>query len=486
MISCGTKAAWPTALFLRSRRNKFLLGSRVHGKRVRRRPSRWLTTAAVWLVAACLGGTAGAKPVAPQATNDPSVPFVWPSQPPADCPFRPSSDFDRIVIQSRHRWVCGADTWYPSWAADGQLYSGWTDGIVNGWANSSAEGAKAATIAAKIIGDDPMSLRVENISRHVSSSLPYAGRYPCAYLVHNGVWYYGTYCLDNETRPDYPYKWGSNPQAPSLILKHPFRKGPDIQALNYSYIGPFVGFRVSTDLGKTWTETPHTAGRPLFNDPLKAFGPTKIGSPHFVDFGRNMEHSPDGKAYLVAHGAVDDNPAPRPAAASWITGDAVYLLRVKPTPRTINDPSAYEFFAGYGRDGQPLWTGDFARMKPLAQWNNNMGCATMAYNAPLKRYFLTVTDGTDTIRAYNSYILESRQITGPWKLVSYMRNFGEQAYFINFPSKFHSSDGQTMWMLYSGNYANFFELDLKANLPGSRYGMIWQEIRLLRPGQPPP
>ena len=24
---------------------------------------------------------------------------------------------------------------------------------------------------------------------------PYRGRYPCGSLVHNGVWYYGTYCL---------------------------------------------------------------------------------------------------------------------------------------------------------------------------------------------------------------------------------------------------------------------------------------------------
>jgi hypothetical protein len=31
--------------------------------------------------------------------------------------------------------------------------------------------------------------------------------------------------------------------------------------------------------------------------------PVKIGAPKFVDFGKNMEHSPDGKAYLVAHGA---------------------------------------------------------------------------------------------------------------------------------------------------------------------------------------
>jgi hypothetical protein len=31
--------------------------------------------------------------------------------------------------------------------------------------------------------------------------------------------------------------------------------------------------------------------------------PVKIGSPHFMDFGENPEHSPDGKAQLIAHGA---------------------------------------------------------------------------------------------------------------------------------------------------------------------------------------
>ena len=177
----------------------------------------------IGMTAASLSPCVAAEPTTAPADE---TCFVWPSEPPADCPFPPSAEFDRVVILPRHRWVCNADTWYPSWASDGNLYSGWTDGKVNGWINSSAEGATAATIAARIIGDDPMSLRVENISRHVSSALPYSGRYPCAYLVHNGVWYYGTYCVDIENLPEYPYKWGSNPKAPSLILKHPFRKGP--------------------------------------------------------------------------------------------------------------------------------------------------------------------------------------------------------------------------------------------------------------------
>jgi len=30
-----------------------------------------------------------------------------------------------------------------------------------------------------------------------------------------------------------------------------------------------------------------------------------MGSPHFVDFGKNMERSPDGKVYLVGHDAAE-------------------------------------------------------------------------------------------------------------------------------------------------------------------------------------
>ena len=59
-----------------------------------------------------------------------------------------------------------------------------------------------------------------------------------------------------------------------------------------------------------------------------------------------MEHSPDGKAYLVGHGAVEPDAKPRYANLSWISGDQIYLTRVTPSPETINDSSKYEYFAG--------------------------------------------------------------------------------------------------------------------------------------------
>jgi len=68
-----------------------------------------------------------------------------------------------------------------------------------------------------------------------------------------------------------------------------------------------------------------------------------MGVPHVVDFGKNMQYSPDGKAYLVGHGATGSNPEPRPANLSWGTGDQIYMARVQPSIQNINDAATYEF-----------------------------------------------------------------------------------------------------------------------------------------------
>lgn len=374
---------------------------------------------------------------------------IWASKPPADCPFEQSDDIVGISFTGRHVSYTNADTWYPSWSSDGNLYSPWTDGSVgetscqSGWQDSS----KARTGQAKILGDDPMNLQVVSLGTHLGAATPYGGRYPCGSLLHEGVWYYGTYCLDNEKVPGY----------------------------NWGVLGPFVGFRISRDYGKTWSESPCTPADPLFGESSKGGKAVKIGAPHFVDFGRNMQHSPDGKAYLVGHGAEDSDPKPRPANLSWISGDQIYLARVKPTPETMNDPAEYEFFAGHDVNGEAIWTRDFSRIEPLVDWNNRCGCATVTYNPALKRYIMCVTDGWPTVATMNTYLLESKKITGPWKLVTFMEKFGEQGYFVNIPSKFIRPDGRTAWLCYSGNFTR----DQKTNPPGGRYGMCLQEIRLL-------
>jgi hypothetical protein len=103
-----------------------------------------------------------------------------------------------------------------------------------------------------------------------------------------------------------------------------------------------------------------------------------------------MQYSPDGKAYLVGQGATDPDPKPREANLSWIMGDQVFMARVKPSIANINDRSKYEFFAGQDESGKPVWTDEFTKIKPLVDWNNNTGCVTMTYDAPLRKYLLVI------------------------------------------------------------------------------------------------
>ncbi len=396
--------------------------------------------------------------------------FTWKSEVPADCPFSQSDEFSGIHFPGQKSGFRVGDTWYPTWAEDDRLYSPFTDGhcprldggkdlsISDGVVDFGYGAERTSTGNAVMEGDDPTTLTIYSLGLSHASALPYHGRYPAGSLIYNGVWYYGTYCLD----PAGQTKYGD-------------------MTYNWPWLGPFVGFRYSTDYGRSWKDTPHTPEKPIFGETGRYGYPVKIGSPHFVDFGKNMEHSTDGKAYMVAHGADIHDVDKRFYNASWITGDQVYLLRVTPTIENINDAPQYEFYAGKDKAGDPVWTSDFKKIKPLLEWNNNMGCVTITYNAPLKKYLMCVTDGGNTCSKMNSYILESDQLTGEWKLISYLKDFGEQAYFLNIPSKFISKDGKTAWLLYSGNFATGWNgEEIVENPLGSHYGCVFQKFELLK------
>ena len=432
---------------------------------------------------------------------------------PADCPFPRSESLAGLFFTGRHSdYHCG-DTIYPSWASDGNLYTPWTDGTTDGISCNSGGCLEKGfhTGHAVLIGDDPLNLVIKNTSPPKRAlAAPYRGRYPCCSLVLDGIWYYGTYCL-----------------GPSAEFEH------DGFRWNWPNLGPMPGFQISRDLGRTWEPSPRSPEAPLFPEPAEFLGPVKMGAPHFVDFGKNMEHSPDGKAYLLGMGAELTDPMPRPCIKpgsqgtafdvntqcaesvhlqlrekeaadpdlkavyenafkqvngkpfahgnlSWITADQAYLARVTPSPETINRLDAYEFFAGHDPAGAPIWTSDFAKIKPLLEWNNHMGCVTATYVPSLRKYLMCVTDGWPTVAKMTSYILEADLITGPWRMVAYMKDFGEQAYFLNFPSKFISTDGRTLWLCYSANFSPGWNgVDLKINPPGGRYGLSLHEIQLL-------
>jgi hypothetical protein len=398
---------------------------------------------------------------------------IWQIKSPKDCPVPKSETYAGIAFTGRYETYTHADTWYPSWASDGHLYSPYTDGEVTenepvisaetppqsasligvsqerredsivvleetDYEESDFGGDIAETGQARIVGDDPLNLEIQDFDATAEAAAPYGGRYPCGSLVHDNIWYYGTYCLAEER-----YNW-------------------DI-------LGPFVGFRVSEDGGETWTKTPHSPRDPLFGESPSDESPVKIGAPKFVDFGQNMEHSPDRKAYLVAHGGSKSD-----ANVSWISGDQIYLLRVEPDIDTINDPDAYEFLAG-NEDGDPVWSQDFGALTPLFEWEDNCGCVTATYIPGLDVYVMCITNGWPPEGTMDTYLLVADELTGPWELLHYMEDFGEQAYFVNIPSKFLSGDGRVGYLCYANNFTG----DQRVDPPGGEYGMCLQEFQIL-------
>lgn len=189
--------------------------------------------------------------------------------------------------------------------------------------------------------------------------------------------------------------------------------------------GPVTDFRYSTDNGATWTEPRIRATSPsdnVFGETAAHNAKVKFGAPHFVDFGQNLEHSPDGKAYLVGHGAS------RPEAIqAWMLGDEVYMARVTPTVEAINDKSQWEFYAG-GTGSNAKWVqGDISAAVPLVKWDDHTGVVTMTYFAVCRPTSLTF-----------SHFLPST-LNPP--LPMRFGDFGSASGFLPIPSLFHSWSG---------------------------------------------
>jgi hypothetical protein len=405
------------------------------------------------------------RPVHPHQRSDRGFSGRWPTDPPADAPFEASTL--SAALTGRYANYTNADTWYPSWASDGHLYSPWTDGYILRDSPSTYQdfedahpdhacnsvhwqGRVPATAQARIVGDDPQALRIEDLPPRIDAmpwptmeegKAKFHGRYPCGSLVHEGVWYYGTYLLDN-------------------------KPGVDCGGVGWTMLGPCVGFRTSTDFGQTWTECPNPPDRPLFpEDPRRA--PVKIGSPHFVDFGQNMRHSPDGYAYLTAHGSRDPH-----AWNTWIQGDCVFLLRVKPSIANLNNLESYEFFAGHDSAGRAIWSNRFTDIQPLIDWPGRLGCVTATYFPGLKKYVMCITRGAGRLH-HDSMLLMADQLTGPWSIATWLGQFGHEAYFLNIPSKFISEDGKCFWLCYSANWS---DKNAPGHPEGSHYSLSLREF----------
>lgn len=404
------------------------------------------------------------------STNRPTKPgYVMWSRLPADqasSPIPPSTDLVGIGLVGRVSRQQFSDTWMPCWASDGSMYSAWQDGALSTppFENLS-DWPTAATNPnhdngwAHIRGDDPMDLLVTGAGILTSAQSGWCSRLPGAVVYKDGVVYYGTRLVQS-------YDINGNRTYDDATRYRPA-------------LGPFAGFHTSTDGGNSWSMSPHGPNNFLFGsgDPVNGQnGRVRFGQMYMVDYGKNQNHSPDGKLYFVSNGSLDSDPT-----LDAMNDDSVYLCRVSPSQANLNNGSAYEFYAGNGN-----WSTDIAAAQPIVTWDDHISGATVVYNPGLNKYLMTcyrqhyTVNGAQTLWATDdTYIMESDSLTGPYKMVQYFTSFGPQAYYPNIPSKFISGDGKSAWMWYGANFYPSFSIP--EDPVGAGYRMTEQEIRFLTP-----
>jgi hypothetical protein len=424
----------------------------------------------------------------------------FPPRPDEPCPLPKSSAIESIQYTHRYRSYAstvGADTWLTSWAADGNLYSAYADGTVGrvgaichidgiddwyyppshpgfyavpdrvfGWGSAKYPPRflnikknttnRTTTGNAIIIGDDPFDLSFQALPPTELTLSWFASCYPSGCLVKDGTWFYA--CQYRNHLVDQH----GNQQC--------FAQGPN-------------RFRISRDLGKTWEWSPFDDHDPVIPEIGACAGgaPAKFGNAHFVDFGKNMEHSPDGYAYLVGHGTSDPE-----GMSNWSTGDAVFLARVMPTPEAINAKSSYEYFVGRKSNGSPVWSKRFDDIKPLFQWASRCGMTYVTYFPGIRKYLALVCAGWPNGGGSqrDTWIAEADNLWGPWSIVTYWDAFAEGAYYAQIPSKFIKPDGRFA-MFYSGAWGGPTPLppDLHKNptlidYPSAQYTLCVAEFEI--------
>ena len=331
--------------------------------------------------------------------------------PPAPYPASPvidsiSWDFDNLIRLAR-----GSDSFSPTWAADGNLYTGWGDGTGfgnggNGWVEGEGfvgyEAPDRVGLGFARIEGNPDNLRevpdpspnVFNVwgGQHAENPAQFSGK-PTSLLSIDGVLYAWLNNEDYDPRQDFILSW-------------------------------------STDFGATWTRD-----RWIFRG-------EDFGDISFLQFGQDYQGARDGFVYMYGTPYGEGDPAPLFARLARVPKDQ------------LRQRDQYQFFAGFDPNSAPIWTRDLTRATPVFKDPAYIGGVDVSYNPGIQRYILTTKHGDfDSENLSNLGVFDAPNPWGPWTTVQYVNDWGNlsgHGLGYCFPTKWISADGITMWVVFSG------------------------------------
>ncbi len=287
----------------------------------------------------------------------------------------------------------GSDLWPVTWARDGHLYTAWGDG--GGFGGTNSDGRTSMGFGR--IEGGPESFRAVNI---------------------NG---------------------GKNALHPASFPKKGKTGGiTSVDGTLYGWLNKQDGNWPNVDQSLIWSEDLGATWRTamwVFPKGRGNFKPSR-----FINFGKDNADVPAHLAgYIYFYGFLEGESG---------GGDSAFLGRV---PRkSLRDRDAYDFFHTTDGDGKPVWTKKVTEARPVFTDRNGLVLGGVAYHPVLKRYLLTGYH----VGPGQLGIFDSPQPWGPWTTVAYEENWGKmgsegQGLNCDFPVKWMSKDGRTMWCVFS-------------------------------------
>lgn len=312
-------------------------------------------------------------------------------------------DFENLVRLANTPTRGGSDLWPVTWAADGNVYTGWGDG--GGFRGASDTVGRVSLGFARIIGSPPLMKGVDvwgYYPGYAEHPATFCGK-PTSMLSVDGILYAWVSSWFNESAANFVH-CARNPDPPELRLAW------------------------SQDLAASWRVSPWKI----------AEFPGRLICSSFLNFGE--DNSGSRNQYVYLYGRVQGEK------------DSTYLARVRPADLEKNPRTRglYEYYAGKG----PAWSLDASAARPVFVDPSGRSLTHAVYNAGLRRYIASAQGQT----VGETGLFDAPEPWGPWSTIDYKQNWGSfgnrESLGVDFPTKWISRDGRTMWAVFSGGRLN--------------------------------
>jgi len=291
---------------------------------------------------------------------------------------------------SLKREASGSDLWPTTWSNDGFIYTAWGDG--GGFHGTNAIGR--VNLGVGRIEGIPEMLSAVNLwgGYNATSAASFVGK-PTGLVSINGCLYMG------------------------VVEQNKWLRWKIGRSIDHGHSWEFNG----EPFEKNWD----------FAEPDGAFSDTS-----FLNFGKDYSGSRDEYVYAYSQ----DNRAAKDRYS-------IAMFRVK-KDKLLNR-NAYEYFAGLDAYKNPQWVSNIKHRKSVFRDPNGVGWGVrVVYNPGIKRYLLTTWHKLDGSWG----IFEAPEPWGPWATIAYYKHWIDNTpkFGFDFPRKWMSADGRTMWMVFSG------------------------------------